>query len=249
MITLKSISGRNLAVISFVLSGLFVTPSFSKASVTINYEVAEITSAGTNISSGTLFFISHGVDNIFQSTGWANNTTSFILGDDVLFGAVPIVNGVAAGALADFALPANTTANTTKLTGLFVAGLTSSRVNYTTGALKAVAIGSEPNVQLTFNNNLSLPNAISYNFGTYRNDGAEAFGGSTAGKIGWIFPADGATVDLFSYSNTGDYTGATITAVLATSSNFVIIPEPSISSMLFLALGGFGLNTIRRRIK
>lgn len=223
----------SIRAISVACIGFFSLNS-ARASVTINYEVAEITSAGTKISAGTLFFISHGVDNLFQSSTWAANSTSFIVGDDLLFAAVPILNGVAAGAIADFALPANTVANTTKLTGLFVSGLTSSQINYSTG-------------QLTGGLKFGVAGGTSYGFGSYRNDSIEAFGGSTAGKIGWIFPADGSTVDLFSYSNTGDYSGASLTASLSTSSSLIVIPEPTAFSLVAMALG-LSLNSRRRRI-
>lgn len=219
---------------SAVFIALTAFISTSKASVTINYEIAEITSAGSNISAGTLFFISHGTDNLFQSSSWANNATSFLVGDDLLFAAVPIIDGVAAGALSDVLLPLNTVANTTKLTGLFVSGLTSSQVNYATGQLQG---------GLKF----GLTGGTSFAFGSYRNDSPEAFGRSTAGKIGWIFPADGSTVDLFSYSNTGDYSGATLTAALATTSNLILIPEPSTTSLFLLGLSGCFAKALRRR--
>ena len=86
----------------------------AKASVTINYEVAEISSGGNLVLSGTLFFISHGADNTFNSNLFTSGTSSFLVGDDKLFAAVNILNGVASGALSDVLVPTGTINTTTK---------------------------------------------------------------------------------------------------------------------------------------
>jgi hypothetical protein len=192
--------------------------------------VAEITSAGSNISVGTLLFISHGADNAFQSSGWAADSNNFLLGDDKLFAAVGITNGVASGALSDINVPTGTINTTTKFTGLFLAGITSTELDYATGVL----IGARK---------FTASGGTTYQYGTYRTDSIESFGGASDGNIAWIFPAEGATMGLSAYSNTGLYTGAAITASLATTSSFMVIPEPSIGSMLLIGILPF----LRRR--
>ena len=57
----------------------------SKAGVTLNYDLQTFT-AGLNNLTGTLLLVSHGVDTLFNSNGgWANGTSSFLLGDDTYF--------------------------------------------------------------------------------------------------------------------------------------------------------------------
>lgn len=216
-----------------VLGAIFCLCYTSRASVTINYELGEITSGGVNVSTGTVFFISHGADNVLNSLNWSSGS-SFILGDDKLFGAVPILSGVAAGAMASYALPTGTVANTTKFSAIFVKSMTSSIVDYTTGVLNNGA---------TF----GASGGTSYAFGTYRTDSIEAFGGDPTGNMAWIFPADGATLQLSAYSGTGPYTGQDITASLVTSSNLIVIPEPS--SFALSLLGISVLATISRKRK
>lgn len=209
---------------------LLATISISKASVTINYELAEITSGGALVGSGTVLFVSHGANNVLNSNAWTSGS-SFVLGDDLFFAAVPIIDGVAAGALSEYTVPTGTVANTTQFSAIFIAGLTSSDINYSTGSLLD---GQTFGVSGT-----------AYNFGTYRTSSIEAFGGSTAGNIGYVFPAEGTANNLFSYSNTGElYTGATYTANLATSSTFNLVPEPSTASLMML--GAAGLVALRR---
>lgn len=225
----KSLRKMKLMILAFGF--VCVLPGLSKASVTINYEVAEITSAGTNISAGTLLFISHGADNTFNSNLFTSGTSSFLVGDDKLFAAVRILNGVASGALNDLTVPTGTVNTTTKFTGLFISGISSTELDYATGILKG---------GLVFGTS-----GTTYQFGTYRSDSIEAFGGSLDGNIAWIFPAEGSTVQLSAYSNTGIYTGATYTAALATTSAFTVglIPEPSTVSLLLVG----SLLAIRRR--
>ena len=202
----------------------------AKASVTINYEVAEISSGGNLVLSGTLFFISHGADNTFNSNLFTSGTSSFLVGDDKLFAAVNILNGVASGALSDVLVPTGTINTTTKFTGLFVAGLTSSDVDYSTGSL--------------LNSKTFGTGGTSYNWGSYRTDNIEAFGGATDGNIAWVFPAEGSANGLSAYSNTGIYTGASYTASLGTTSSFSLVPEPSTGALMMI--GAAGLVALRR---
>ena len=217
--------------IGCALAIILALPSESSASITINYEVAEISSGGNLILSGTLFFISHGADNVLQSSGW-DTGSSFIKGDDRFFWAAEIANGVAAGAIPSVNMPTGTVANTTKFTGIFVAGLTSTDVDYGTGSL----LGGK-----TF----TLSGGTSYQFGGYRTDSIEDFGGDPTGNMAWVFPSDGALLQLSAYSNTGStYTGGAITANLATSSSFNVVPEPSTGALMMI--GAVGLVALRR---
>ena len=74
------------------------------------------------------------------------------------------------------------------ITALFVSGLTSSDVNYSTGAL----LGGK---------RISLSGGVSYAFGTYRNASAETLGSQVGYAIAWVLPANaGATASLIAYS-------------------------------------------------
>lgn len=208
--------------------------SQTSASVTINYDFGELKSGGSNISTGTFFIFGLGLNNTLDSLSWTSGT-SFLRGDDKLLAAVAISNGVAQGALAglDISIPGLGT----QLAGVFLSGIDSTRIDYTTGTLRSIAIGLEPSVQLTFSSNISLPNAQSYGFGNYRTDNIEKFGAATPGdNIAWIVPADGGTYNLSAYSGTGDYTGNDITASLITTSSFIVIPEPNSGSLLVFGL-------------
>lgn len=216
---------KSKAVIALLLAGFLLVsiPNPAGASVTINYEVAEIKSGGVNVSVGTLFFVSYGINNVLDSLNWAANTSSFILGDDQLFAAVPIANGVAAGALPTINLPTGTVQNTTKFGAIFIKDMTSAIVDYATGVLKS-------------GNTFGTSGGTSYSFGTYRTDSIESFGGDPTGNMAWIFPADGVTLALSAYSGTGAYTGQAITAALSTTANFAVIPEPSSMSLFIMGL-------------
>jgi hypothetical protein len=225
------ISKKVNSLIMLVAAATWLCSTPAKASVTINYEVGEITDGGNLVLSGTLFFISHGVNNLFDSNVFTSGTSSFLGNDDKLFAAVSIVDGAAYGALSDILVPTGTINTTTKFTGLFVAGLTSSDVDYSTGSLLS---------SKTFGTS-----GTSYNWGSYRTDNIEAFGGTTDGNIAWVFPAEGSANGLFAYANTGEtYIGATYTANLATSSSFQIIPEPSTGALMLI--GAAGLVALRR---
>jgi hypothetical protein len=213
------------------LVAVLVVPAKGHSSITINYEVAEISSGGSLVFSGTLLFISHGSDNALDSLGWTSGTT-FIRGDDRFFWAAQITNGVAAGAIPSVNMPSGTISNTTKFSGIFIAGLTSADVDYSNGSL----LGGK-----TF----AASGGDIYNFGSYRTDSIEDFGGDPTGNMAWVFPSDGALLQLSAYSNTGDtYVGGAITANLATSSTFNVVPEPSTASLMML--GAAGLVALRR---
>ena len=219
---MKNPSNTFIKVVLVAIGSLASLTWTSHASVTINYEVAEIKSGGVNIAAGTVFFISHGSDNVLNSNSWISGS-NFILGDDKIFAAVGIVDGVAAGALASYDLPSGTVANTTKFSSVFIKDINSSIVDLATGVLKNGA---------TF----GTSGGTTYSFGTYRTDAIEAFGNDPTGNMAWIFPADGATLQLSAYSGTGDYTGQDITASLITTSSFVVIPEPSTATLACLDL-------------
>ena len=206
----------------------------TKASVTINFDVGEITSAGAVVSAGTFLFISHGANNIFDSSSWTSGT-SFLLGDDTLMGAFNIVNGSATSAISGYTSP--TGYGSTKFTGIFLAGMSSTQINFTTGAL---------NSGLTF----GTSGGTSYSYGSYRTDSIEGFGFGPDGNMAWIIPNDGAALSLFAASNTdlassGLYTGADISASLATTTSVIIIPEPSTAGLLGTAL--VALSVLRKR--
>lgn len=222
---------KNPALLPLLALSLLALTPLADASVTINYEVAEITSGGVNISSGTLFFISHGSDNLLQSTTWTSGN-SFLLGDDKLFAAVGISNGVASGALGPINLPVGTTQNTTKFSGIFVNGLDNTIVDYATA-------------QLLGGRSFAASGGNAYQYGSYRTDSIEGFGSGPTGNMAWVFPADGVTLSLSAYSGTGIYTGQDITATLATTAGFNVIPEPS--SISLLGLGAVALLARRRR--
>jgi len=219
---------NSLLKLCALAAAMFATVNYSKAAISLTYEIAEITSGGILVGSGTVLFVSHGTDNSLNSNAWSSGN-SFVLGDDSFFAAVAISNGVAAGFLSNLDLPARSNANSTHFSAIFIAGLTSSDVDYSTGSL----LGGK-----TFG-----VTGTTYNFGTYRNTSPEAYGASATGKIGYVFPSDG-TYDLFTSSNTGDYTGASFTANLATSSSFNVVPEPSTASLMLL--GSAGLVALRR---
>ena len=206
----------------------------SKASVTINFDIGEITRAGTVVSTGTFLFISHGANNTFDSSSWTSGS-SFLLGDDTLMGAFNIVNGSATSAISGYVSP--TGYGSTKFTGVFLAGMTSTQINFATGAL---------NGGLTF----GASGGTSYSYGSYRTDSIEGFGFGPDGNMAWVIPSDSAALSLFAASNTdlagsGLYSGADISATLATTSSVIVIPEPSIVGLLGSAL--IALSVLRKR--
>lgn len=222
---------KNLIKNSILSFALIIVPS-AKASVTINFDIGEITSSSTLVNSGTFLFISHGSNNSFESTSWTSGA-SFLKGDDLLMGAFAIVNGSATSAMSGYVSPVGY--GTTRFTGVFVAGLTSSQINYSTGSLSG---------GLSF----AASGGSSYAFGTYRTDAIEGFGFGPEGNMAWVIPPDAAALSLFASTNTdiggsGLYTGADISAALATTSSLNVIPEPSSSILLSLGLGVLALRS------
>jgi len=214
-----------IATAVFLFAGISTS---SKAGVTLNYDLQLFTAALNNLT-GTLLLVSHGSDNLFNSNGgWSNGTSSFLLGDDALFAAVGISNGVASGALNNISAPAGSAYGTTQFTGLFIGGLTSSQINYSTGQLTG---------GLTF-----AATGTSYSWGSYRSNSIEAYGGDATGKIAWIIPADGTTVDFWAASAAAD--GADIVANLNAGSTLTVIPEPSTGALMMI--GAAGLVALRR---
>ena len=205
-----------------------------KASTLMSYDMGELTSGGTIISSGTVFFISSGTDGTFDSGSFAVGATSIIKSTDlILFAAAINANGIASGNWSE-AYTAPVAANQI-ITALFVKGLTSSDVSFTTGAF-------------TGGKSIIASGGTSIAFGTYRSAVADT--DVAADAISWILPANvGSTATLVAYSQTGDYGPTGVTANLATSSTFNlgVIPEPSSASLL--ALGMAGLVALRARRK
>ncbi len=207
-----------------------------KASTLMSYDMGEFKSGGAIISSGTVFFISSGTDNAFDSGVFTVGATSIVKSSDTLLFATAIGVGVASGTWTEQYIAPVAAGQT--ITALFVKGLTSSDVSFTTGAF-------------TGGKSILASGGTSIAFGTYRTSSIDSAGGSVGDAIAWILPANtGATATLMAYSQTGDYVGTDITANLATSSAFnlgVAIPEPSSASLL--ALGMAGLVALRARRK
>ena len=202
------------------------------ASTLMQYDVGIMTSGGSNVD-GTLFFISSGTDATFNSAVFSAGATNIINAQDSLLFATAISGGIAQGNWTESYVSPVAVGQT--ITALFVQGLTSSSVNYSTGAF----LGGK---------SIGLSGGTSYAFGTYRNSDAETFGGGDSSAIIWVCPSNsGSTVSLNAYSNTGSYVGGDLTANLATSASFNLIPEPS--SVSLLALGMAGLVALRLRRK
>jgi len=215
-----------------VMIALALTSLSAKASITINFDIGEITSGGSLVSSGTFLFISHGTNNVLNSGNWTSGS-SFLQGDDLLMGAFSISNGTATSALPGYVSPAGY--GSTQFTGFFINGLTASDVDYSTGTL----LNSKE-----FGNS-----GTSYNFGSYRTGLIEGFFNGPSGNMAWVIPPVGSALSLWAYTNTdlggsGLYTGAEITANLATSASFNIVPEPSTGALLMI--GAAGLVALRR---
>lgn len=217
-------------IAALVISLISSIPSLGRSDVTINYWLQDFTiGASTNkISTGTLFFISHGTNNVFNSgSGWSAGSSSFILGDDSFLALVPIVNGIADGALANLAAPAGTSYGSTQFSILFIDG-----------------ISLLPNGSLlsgfTFG---SGAGSTSYDYGTFRSSTIDRWGGDPAdlGYIAYQMPADSSTVSFYSVS--ADLAGDVV-AALNTASSFSVIPEPSTGALMMI--GAAGLVALRR---
>lgn len=235
---------KPIKIVTLLAAFFTIELGSAKASVTIPFDIGEITSGGNLIATGTFIFVSHGVDNNFNSSAWVSGTT-FILGDDKFMGAFSISNGSATSQITNYEIPiggtpavSQGTYGTTKFTGIFINGLTSSDIDYSTGSLLngktfTAAGGSNP----------------AYSFGTYRTDSIENYGNGPSGATAWILPSDGQALSLFAGSNTdlggsGYYTGSDIPAALNTTSSFTIVPEPSTGALMMI--GAAGLVALRR---
>ena len=208
--------------------------SEGRSSTTMQFDVGIMSRAGTEISAGTLAFLSLGSDGVFNSSPDALglNATSLVAGDDIWMYATGITAGASGGLwIEDYT---GGVAKDQKIQAVFFNNLTTSQIDYTSGAfLGGLRIGTGAG-------------STTYNFGTYRNDLADTLGGNASDAIGWIVPIDaGATASIFAYSNTGSYAGGDITAVLSASSTFAVIPEPS--SMSLLVMGLASIFALRRK--
>jgi hypothetical protein len=204
----------------------------SKASTLMNYELGEITSGGTNLD-GSIFFISTGSDGVFNSSTFSSGATNIVNAEDRLLFATAVVGGNVQGSWTE--KYAFTVAPGQSITALFVNGLTSSDVSFTTGAF----LGGK---------SVGLLGGTSYAFGTYRSGSAETVGSNVPDAIAWVLPPDsGGTGTISAYSGTGAYTGQDITANLATISSFNLVPEPSSASLLVLGVAGLVALRARRK--
>ena len=203
-----------------------------QASTLMQFELGLVTSGGANVN-GTVFFISSGTNATFDSGTFSAGATSIINAADSLLFASAITGGVAAGNWSE--LYTSPVAAGQSITALFVSGLTSSDVSYSTGAL----LGGK---------SIGLSGGTSYAFGTYRSSIADKVANNVPDGIAWVLPADsGATASLIAYSGAGDYVGSDLTANLATSSSFNLIPEPSSASLLALGVAGLVALRVRRK--
>ena len=205
-----------------------------KASTLMSYDMGELRSGGTIISSGTVFFISSGTDGTFDSGSFTVGATSIVKStDSILFAAAINASGIASGNWSE-AYTAPVVANQI-ITALFVKGLTSSDVSFTTGAF-------------TGGKSILASGGTSIAFGTYRSAVADTAAAEDA--ITWAIPVNaGATASLVAYSQTGAYGPTPVTANLATSSafNLGLIPEPSSASLLALGMAGLVALRVRRK--
>jgi hypothetical protein len=228
---MKSTQSKLTIVVSLMLVLGFAQNT--RASITLNYDLSIFTYDINNTLSGTLLLISHGSSNVFESgSGWAAGSTTFLRGNDTLLAAVAITAGTASGALNNIVAPAGSIYGTTQFTGLFINGLTSSNIDYSTGSL----LGG-----LQF----ASSGGTSYWYGSYRSNNVESYGNGPVGKVDWTIPADGSTNDFWAASAVqgGDYV-----ADLNAGSQLSLVPEPS--SAALLALGSvalFASRTSRKR--
>lgn len=214
--------------LSIAFAGWLTVPGLF-ASTLMQFELGELKVSGSNMTSGTLAFISFGVDGVFNSSpsALALNSTGLVAGDDIWLYARDIIGNNVQGNWQEQYSPA---AVGQKFTAVFIDSISASQLNYSTGAfLGGLKIGTGVGVS-------------SFQFGTYRTDSAETLGGNIPDPASWVLPANvGATASFVAYSGTGDYTGQDITANLITTGSFAVIPEPSAASLLllgsFLALG------------
>ena len=221
---------KNTLLIAVMTFASFIHTS--KASTLMNYELGQITSGGTNLN-GSIFFISSGTDGIFNSGTFSQGATSIVNAADSLLFAIAVSDGNVQGSWTENYL--SPVAAGQSITALFVNGLTSSDVSFSTGAF----LGGK---------SVGLLGGSSYAFGTYRSASPETVGSNVPDAIAWVLPANvGSTATISAYSGTGAYTGQDITANLATSGSFILIPEPSSASLL--ALGVAGLVALRARRK
>jgi hypothetical protein len=205
--------------LSIAFAGWLTMPSLF-ASTLMQFELGELKVSGSDMVSGTLAFISFGADGIFNSTpsGLALNSTSLISGDDIWLYARDIVGNNVQGNWQEQYAPALVGQ---KFIALFINSISSSQLNYSTGAfLGGLKIGTGAD-------------STSFQFGTYRTDSVETLGGNIPDPASWVLPANvGSTASFIAYSGTGDYVGQDFIANLNTTGLFTVIPEPSTSSLL-----------------
>ena len=200
----------------------------------ISLDMGNLTRGGTNIVNGSLFLISWGTNNIFDST-LPIGSSSIVGSNDILFFGTDIIDGGSSGSFTVTYASGGLAAGQT-FSALFVNGLTSDQIDYTTG---------------TFKNGQTIQSSgLQYAFGTYTTNGIASFGGGND-SIPWSLPSPGgAGSSLFAYSNTDPYTGSSITANLATSSSFYLsaVPEPSQRALIVTGIVGLGCVVLRRRL-
>jgi len=225
---------KHRSLLIAIVAGLIqAEPSIKAATFTLSsFDIGEMKTGGNNIVNGSLFFISWGANGVFNSTlpVGASNIAS---GDDILFYGGSFTDGISTGALIDVPLTTGGLVTGQTFSALFVNGLTSAQIDYTTGAFKDNQI-------------VASSGLFQYTYGTYTTNGIASNGGNDS--IAWSIPAAGAAGDLFAYSNTGIETGSSITANLATSSSFYLaVPEPSQRALIVTGIVGLGWVALRRK--
>lgn len=210
---------------------LVASPVTSKAGVSIDFDLR--TFVDPSPWNGTVLFIAHGADNVFNSgSGWSNGTTSFLLGDDWLMGGYAITSGTAQDRMTNVNIPTGSGSySVTQFTALYFKGLSSSSLNYSTGSLLS---------GFTFG---SGGGATTYSFGSWRSSNPEYFGQEPDGSsIGFVIPSNSSTTALNSYTAAAG--GVDAPANFNLSGSVSIVPEPSTGALMMI--GAIGLVALRR---
>jgi hypothetical protein len=210
-------------------------PDTKADTASINFSLGQFTSGGNSITSGSLFLISWGTNNIFDSTLPIGSSSIVGAGDILFYGASFTDGGVPSDGVTITYSSGGLAVGQT-FSALFVNGLTSAQIDYTTGAFK---------------NGLTIQSSgLQYAYGTYSTNAASYSADVGYSSIPWSLPAAGSTVDLYAYNGSGVYPTATPTANLATSSSFYLsaVPEPSQRALIVTGIVGLGCVVLRRRL-
>jgi len=210
-------------------------PATKADTATINFSLGQFSSGGNSIVNGSLFLISWGTNNIFDST-LPIGSTSIVGSNDILFYGASFTNGGVESDGVTITYSSGGLAVGQTFSALFVNGLTSAQIDYTTGAFK---------------NGLTIQSSgLQYAYGTYTTNVASYSAAVGYSSIPWSLPAAGSTVDLYAYNGNGVFPSATPSANLATSSSFYLsaVPEPSQRALIVTGIVGLGCVVLRRRL-